>query len=531
MGHLGIRGVKPPATESHAQPAHRTGDAAVALARARPQDASGSMEGQLRPGAVVGRYTIVEAIGSGMSGHVYSATRPELRQQVALKLMHAEHPDSDAERKRFAREAELVKKLQHPHVVPLLDYGHAHDGRPFLVFSLLRGRSLEDKVRQDGAMSWASTGRFAAQVLRALEKAHGMGIVHRDIKPANIFMVSGVVGEVAQVLDFGLARLVGEPDELDSAGQRVIAGTPRYMAPEQVRGGRIGHEADIYSFGLVMAEMLLGRPLVQGETEMEMYVTQGSDRPIEIPEEVLSSPFGMVIQRAISKTVQVRYHLASQMLADVRAAVERMGAGDLDDDEDDEDELEATAFLDPEEAQRLLALSPQAEKMRKALNLAASKAEAVAEQKRAPEIEATAAEELDFDPGELDALERGDPFAAFDEPAISDGFDSPAERITRQPGVAPAAANAEGPKAREDPSEPVATTQAPTNPVDAILAADAAPPPAVAAAPVSGEAAASVAQAAPPSRTLMIVALVVVLLLIVAGLGAIVWLLGLAPKG
>jgi serine/threonine protein kinase len=340
-----------------------------------------SREHATLPAGVVidGRYTVVDAIGAGMSGTVYQVRKLGTDEEVALKLMHAEHPDSETERRRFAREAEVVKQLLHPNVVPLLDYGHRDDGVPFLVFTLLRGQTLEAKLQQEGALTWATTARISLGVLRALEKAHGLGIVHRDIKPGNIFLVTRPLGDVVQVVDFGLAKVVGEADHADArrAKGEVIIGTPRYMAPEEVRGGRIGHEVDIYALGLVIGEMLVGKPLVTGESDIDIYVAQGSDRPIELPALVSSSPFGPVVQRAVSKEVQVRYHLASQMLADLLAAIERVGMvdDDAEGDEDDEEDMVATAFLDPEAARHLLEASPHSQRMRDAMNLAASRAE------------------------------------------------------------------------------------------------------------------------------------------------------------
>jgi eukaryotic-like serine/threonine-protein kinase len=318
---------------------------------------------------VAGKYTIVEPIGAGGSATVYRARRVGMAHEVALKVMHAEHPDSENERQRFAREAELVMKLQHAHVVPLLDYGHTEDGVPFLVFALLQGESLERRIKGKGSLSWATAARFAVQVLKALEKAHGLGVVHRDIKPANIFLSTGVFGEVAQVLDFGLAKMVRDeaPSDLTQAG--ALLGTPRYMAPEQVRGEHITHAADIYSFGLVLAEMLLGRPLVMGEKELDIYVAQGSDKPIFLPDEVLTTPFGPIIQRAVSKPVAVRYSMASQMLADVQATLANLETPQ----QDVEADLEATRMLDPSLIPKVV--NPHAEKMRRVLNAAANKAE------------------------------------------------------------------------------------------------------------------------------------------------------------
>ena len=329
----------------------------------------------LFPGDVVANsYRIKAAIGIGGSGTVYRAQRVGMTQEVALKVMHSEHPDSAAERQRFAREAEMVKRLQHPHVVPLLDYGHAENGIPFLVFALLTGQSLEEKIKGEGPLGWHGTARCSDQVLRALDHAHSLHIVHRDIKPANIFMSSGMLGEVVQVLDFGLAKVVGKGAKMDVTVAGSLLGTPRYMAPEQVRGEELGQAADIYSFGLVMAEMLLGRPLVDARTELEIFALQGSDVPLPIPVEVQASPFGPIIERAVSKAVSVRYRLANQMLADLRAAMAHIG--ECPDDDQESADLEATAIIDPNNLPFGLVAptNPTAEKLRRVFNTMAGKA-------------------------------------------------------------------------------------------------------------------------------------------------------------
>ena len=331
----------------------------------------------LKPGDVVGgRYTLVEPIGVGGSATVYRAQQAGMSREVALKVMHAEHPDSDTEKARFAREAELVMKLTHPHVVPLLDYGHTISGVPYLVFTLLEGQSLDRVIKTEGALSWERAGRIAVMALKALEKAHSLGVVHRDIKPANIFLSSGVLGEMAQVLDFGLAKMVKDSDtKVTQAG--ALVGTPRYMAPEQVRGEIITHAADIYAFGLVLAEMLHGSPLVTGDKELDIYVAQGSDRPIVVPDGVLATPFGNIVQRAVSKPVEVRYQLASQMLADVEAVVSDLGGN-----QDVEADLDATRMLDP--SKLAVPTNPHAEKMRRVLNAAANKKAAAEKAVRRP---------------------------------------------------------------------------------------------------------------------------------------------------
>lgn len=275
-------------------------------------------------------YRIDAKLAIGGSGTVYRATRVANGQLVAIKLMHAELEEQDAERQRFTREAEIVRSLVHPHVVRLLDYGHSEDGVPFLVFPLLDGQTLHDHLAEHGALSAHETGRLSLQVLGALEKAHRLDIAHRDIKPANIFLVRDEGWLDVMVLDFGLAKLLRGDQRLDITRTGALIGTPRYMAPEQVRAETIGMAADIYSFALVMAEMLLGRPVVDAEGELEIYMAHGSDRPLDIPAAVLKSPFASVIRRALAKPLEVRYQKASQMHADVQAVMarlEQIGAG------------------------------------------------------------------------------------------------------------------------------------------------------------------------------------------------------------
>jgi eukaryotic-like serine/threonine-protein kinase len=328
-----------------------------------------SVEGGLEAGEVVaGKYSILDTLGVGASGTVFRAQRAGMTQLVALKLMHAEHAVDDAERQRFGREAEMLKKLEHPNVVRLLDYGHTDDGVPFLVFPLLEGRSLEDRMKAEGRFAWDETGKLSLQILRALERAHALDIVHRDIKPANIFLSSGVLGEVVQMLDFGLAKLSGTTG-FDVTRAGMVLGTPRYMAPEQVRGEQVGPCADIYSVGLVLGEMLAGRPLVAGKDEMAIYVQQGSDRALVLPDEVLSSPFATVVQRAVAKPLEVRYRLASQMLADLHAIVERAGIAAAPQEAD----MDATQMIDPSLALRLSRPTATSEKLRTAFNAIAAK--------------------------------------------------------------------------------------------------------------------------------------------------------------
>lgn len=335
---------------------------------------------ELPPGSVVGgKYQVLSTLGVGGSGTVYQVTASGRSRRLALKLMNLSHPDTNAERARFAREAEVVKRLQHPHIVGLIDYGHDDDGTPYLVQPLLEGETLESKLMREGALPWALVGKLAIHVLKALDKAHGMGVAHRDIKPANIFVSSGVLGDVAQVLDFGLAKVVRGDGQNQLAVTKVgaVIGTPRYMAPEQARGEQVGQTADIYSFGLVLAEMITGKPLVVGKSDIDLYVAQGSDTPHRLPPEILQSPFASAVQRAVAKPLDVRYREAGQMLADLRSIADRLGGGAVLPMEAD---MDATRMLDPTAAQPLSLPNETSEKLRTAFNTIAKKREAAAGQ-------------------------------------------------------------------------------------------------------------------------------------------------------
>jgi hypothetical protein len=342
-----------------------------------------SRQAEVQEGDVIAGYRVLGVLGVGGSGTVYRAQRVVDGALVALKLLNAEHARNEGERQRFAREAEVVRQLAHPHVVALLDYGF--DELPYLAFPLLTGRTLEARIAAEGKVGWGLTGRFSEQALSALEVAHGLSIAHRDLKPANIFCCQHGPSEHIQILDFGTAKIVGPKPASQQEVTRmgVLVGTPRYMAPEQVRGEALTPAADVYSFGLVMAEMLLGRPLVTGATDFEMFVMQGSDAPHVLPDEILGSPFAAVIERAIAKPLEVRYRLASQMLADVRAILarydqgaqtQRLGA-----------DLEATRFIGAAPAPA--ARNESAAKLRTAFNAIAGKSAAAAPQPAPPSDE------------------------------------------------------------------------------------------------------------------------------------------------
>jgi hypothetical protein len=275
----------------------------------------------IRVGETVAGFRVEKVIGRGGSANVYRAAPVGGGESVALKIMH-EHDPSGVGRKRFAREAALLKKLQHRHIVKMFDYGYIDAGLPYIVFELLHGRALKSAILRAGEFTNERVGRISLQLLDALEVAHNMGIIHRDIKPQNVFLRAGEEHDHALLLDLGLAKAMEgdgvETKTITGTGYRL--GTPRYMSPEMARGDMAGAPGDLYAMALIMAEMIAGHPVVQAVAQIDVLLAHAGDEALPLPPQVRDSPFFGVIQRALAKDLKVRHRTALQMRADVQAA-------------------------------------------------------------------------------------------------------------------------------------------------------------------------------------------------------------------
>ena len=227
----------------------------------------------LEPGTRIGVFEIERFAGAGGMGEVYRARDTRLDRHVALKILSADRAADPRRRARFAYEARAIARLSHPHICALHDLGH-HDGVDFLVMEYLHGETLAVRLRK-GPLPIAQAVRIAIQISGALDAAHAEGIVHSDLKPDNIMLVSGGSARdrepESKLLDFGLARFQTLPrlagsgtSAADHTGSGVIAGTPQYMAPEQVRGEEADPRSDIFSFGCVLYEMVSGHAAFAG---------------------------------------------------------------------------------------------------------------------------------------------------------------------------------------------------------------------------------------------------------------------------
>jgi serine/threonine-protein kinase len=210
-------------------------------------------------GAVIGGYRVTGVLGAGAMGKVYRAEAVDRGTPVALKVLHSFLSASKEAAARFRREAFVGVKLVHPNCVPVLDAGTAEDGSVYLAMELIPGESLGDLLDRERRLPWRRALHIARHVLRGLDHAHRESVVHRDIKPDNIFITPRDDDpDFARILDFGIAKLVGDVGGQAITQAGISVGTPSYLSPEQAMGIPLDGRSDLYSLSIVLYEMLTG---------------------------------------------------------------------------------------------------------------------------------------------------------------------------------------------------------------------------------------------------------------------------------
>jgi serine/threonine protein kinase/Tol biopolymer transport system component len=268
----------------------------------------------LAPGSRLGRYEIVAPLGAGGMGEVYRATDTALQRDVALKILPAGLVADRTRLMRFEQEARATAALHHPNIVTIHDFG-IDDGTPFLITELLEGESLADVVGR-GALPLRRAVSWSLQVLRGIAAAHARGIIHRDLKPANIFILSD--GSV-KVLDFGLAKVTEDASTLSGGvTQRLsqpgtVLGTIGYMAPEQIRGAAVDARSDIFSFGVVLQEMLTGRAPFRRNSNVETLAAILRDDPPPLETPPFPAVLAATLLRCLEKKPEERFHSAHDL--------------------------------------------------------------------------------------------------------------------------------------------------------------------------------------------------------------------------
>ncbi len=229
-------------------------------------------------------------------------------QAVAIKLLSREALAQRDARTRFERESALVMGLRHPSTVRVLDTGDAGDGTPFIVFELLVGCSLEERLSV-GPVALEQALGISIDILGSLQEAHEQQIVHRDVKPGNVFLCSAPAGLV-KLVDFGIAKSAVAAERLTAQGAMV--GTPVYMAPEQIRGAAPGPGTDLFALGLVLAEMLTKEAVYQGDA-LAICTEKLSGRPAEFRSALIPLSLTSVLRRATAPELSDRYKSAEEM--------------------------------------------------------------------------------------------------------------------------------------------------------------------------------------------------------------------------
>lgn len=257
------------------------------------------------------RYEILEVIGTGGMAVVYKALCHRLNRLVAVKILKDEFSKDEDFHRRFHVESQAVAMLSHPNIVSVYDVSRSGD-MDYIVMELIEGITMKQYLDKKGCMNWREALHFSMQIAKALEHAHSRGIIHRDIKPHNIMILKD--GSV-KVADFGIARIASAQNTLT----REALGSVHYISPEQAKGGRVDNRTDLYSLGVVMYQMLTGRPPYDGETPVSVAI-QHINGNLLPPSQLNSSiPTGLeqIIMRAMAVAPENRYNSATDMLRDM----------------------------------------------------------------------------------------------------------------------------------------------------------------------------------------------------------------------
>jgi heme/copper-type cytochrome/quinol oxidase subunit 3 len=278
------------------------------------------LEQRVREARHFGQYLLEEKLGEGGMGVVYRASHALLRRPTAIKLLAKENVGENA-LQRFAREVRLTARLTHPNTVTIYDYGRTPEGLFYYAMELLDGIDLEELVRANGPLPAARVRHILVQIGQALGEAHAIGLIHRDIKPANIMLCKQIGrSDVAKLLDFGLVRDLEGPDKTHS-GSTAFLGTPLYMAPESiVDPGGIDARADIYALAAVGYFLLVGAPVFQGRSVVEVCGHHLHSEPVPPSartSNVIPANFEALLLRCLAKRAADRVGSADQLVEEL----------------------------------------------------------------------------------------------------------------------------------------------------------------------------------------------------------------------
>ena len=281
------------------------------------------------------RYRVLSKLGSGTMGEVFLVEHVHLGRKEALKVVKAELLEDEEMVARFRREARATNRVQHPNVVSVYDFGRLSDGRFFLSMEYVNGESLRHILQRERRFPLPRAIRVLEQLAEAIEHAHQQGVIHRDLKPENLLLTKHRgISDVLKVLDFGIAKIIG-PDQqeaLEISRTGEVLGTVFYLAPEMLAGKTGGPPQDIYAFGCIAFELVVGEPPFVGTMfeVMEAHLDDVPEKPSELRRRwTIPHEFDQLVARCLQKKPEARFQTATELLAAVRA-VPLPGALDSD---------------------------------------------------------------------------------------------------------------------------------------------------------------------------------------------------------
>jgi len=335
------------------------------------EGAGGQASKQTGPDPMLGRlindrFKVTSLIARGGMGKVYKAEQAPLGRVCAIKVLNPNYSgDHDPEfHKRFFLEASISSKLTHPNTVTIFDYGRTDDNIYYMAMEFLEGRTLHRTLREEGPFIEERATHIARQICRSLREAHSLGVIHRDLKPANVYLIEhGDEKDFVKVLDFGLVKNIDEAKGEDLTQTGLFMGSPKYMAPEQIRGEHVDARTDIYALGIILYEMVTGKVPFDRPNSVNILMAHVNE-PIPklrdmYPAIQVSEALEATIYKCVEKNPDDRYKSMDEVLG----ALKRAGGGTMTatvsgDRSGSFDLLSTTGSFTPQPTPGLNALSP-----------------------------------------------------------------------------------------------------------------------------------------------------------------------------
>ncbi|MFP2930380.1 protein kinase domain-containing protein, partial [Pyxidicoccus sp. 3LG] len=282
------------------------------------------------------RFRILETLGAGGMGRVYKAMQAPLDRLVALKVLNPQYGEGKDPgfQKRFFLEASVTAKLRHPNTVTVIDYGKTDDGIYYIAMEYLEGLTLGQLLTQVGPIPWPRALNITQQIARSLREAHKVGLIHRDLKPANVMVLNQETDhDVVKVLDFGLVKsFIGDagpiPQDTSLTQAGIILGSPQYMAPEQARNVA-DPRSDVYSMGVVLYQMLTGRPPFLAAQSIDVIVKHINEPPPAFgaiwPSHGIPAEVEALVMKCLAKVPVERYQSMDEVLDAMRRVASTVG--------------------------------------------------------------------------------------------------------------------------------------------------------------------------------------------------------------